>query len=78
MIILYDVNDVSGQSTGGLIGDSCKKISVLQYCDTTHGLERKCRYRGWAWAIFIGVPVLAVLIIAALVIYCIRKKSTTA
>merc|ERR1712227_1131275 len=76
----------SGQSTGGLIRDSCERISVLQYCDTvltvatsdtTYGWDRRCRFKGWAMAIFIGVPVLAVIIIAGLVLYCTRKKSTT-
>jgi len=64
----------TGDSTGGLTRDTCERESYLTYCDKTYLAERTCRYKPWAWAVFIGVPVLAVLLLSAVIWFTCRQR----
>ena len=62
----------------GLTRDSCERKNYLEYCDKTYALERRCRYKPWAWAIIIGVPVLGVVLLSAIICVCLKGRGSSA
>ena len=56
---------------GGLTIDSCPK--PFQYCDTMATLGTRCRWTAGSWFLFIGVPIIAVIIIIGVVLYMKKR-----
>ena len=68
---IKNVNQLCTGTGGGILIDSCPK--PFEYCDTRASLSTRCRYYGWTWALIIGGPIVGIIIIALIVVSCMRR-----
>merc|ERR1712058_56378 len=76
--IVSNLGSNLGAALDGYCSETLRTCAPMGYCckggDKGCKIPR-CKWYGWTWALIIGGPLLAILIIAGLVVYCKKKNS---